>query len=77
MAARYGRAMSDWLFSVMMLTALALVAGAVVNWRARRDGKRAALMLVLALIIIANVAIWTLPGPKGEQNPLQQAGQAN
>ena len=67
--------MSDWLLSLLMLTALALLGGAVLSWRVARDRRRALLMVVLAAIIIANVAIWTLPGRDGTQSPLQQAGQ--
>ncbi|MXP29164.1 hypothetical protein GRI58_10060 [Porphyrobacter algicida] len=67
--------MGDWVLSLMMLTAVALLGGAAVSWRARKDRKRALLMVVLAAVIVANVVIWTLPGPDGAQSPLQQAGQ--
>lgn len=50
--------------SVMMLAALALVAGAVVLWR-RGVRKQASLMVVLAVVMIANVLIWTLPDRSG------------
>lgn len=56
--------MLDFALSVLMLAAVALVIGAVVLWR-RGVRKQAALMLVLAVIAIANVLIWTLPDSGG------------
>lgn len=50
--------------SLLVLAALALVAGAVALWR-RGVRKQALLMLVLAAIAAINVAIWTLPGADG------------
>ena len=50
--------------SVMVFAALALVAGAL--FKLRRGARlQAALMLVLALVMAGNVAIWTMPGPDG------------
>jgi uncharacterized membrane protein YqjE len=51
--------------SLMVLAIIALVAGAI--WLLKRGGsrKQAVLMLVLAVVLAANVAIWTLPGPQG------------
>lgn len=51
--------------SLMVLAVIALVAGAI--WLLKRGGsrKQAVLMLVLAAVLAANVAIWTLPGPQG------------
>ncbi len=57
--------------SVMVLTALALVAGAVVLWRRGGTRLQIALMLVLAAVMVANVAIWTLPDASGSA-PLDQ-----
>jgi hypothetical protein len=50
----------------MVLTALALVAGAI--WMRRRGGstKQLSLMLLLAVVIAVNVAIWTLPDASGD-----------
>jgi hypothetical protein len=45
--------------------AIALVLGAVAIWR-RGLRKQAALMLVLAVVIAVNVAIWTVPDAEGE-----------
>ena len=57
--------------SIVMLAAFALVAGAIVLWRQTGDFKKPALMLLLAVIAIANVAIWTVPDESG-QTPLSQ-----
>ena len=50
--------------SVVMLAALALVAGAIYLWR-REARKQAGLMLVLAMVMIVNVLIWTVPDSAG------------
>jgi hypothetical protein len=47
--------------TIAMLTALALLVGGGWMFAARRqDRTKAALMLVMAAVLIANVAIWTL-----------------
>lgn len=51
------------ILSIMMLTALALVAGAIYLRRHGGTRMQVALMLVLAAVIVGNVALWTLPGP--------------
>lgn len=59
--------------SVVMLAALALVAGAIYLWR--RDARRqAGLMLVLALVMVVNVLIWTVPDSAGTA-PIDRAEQ--
>ena len=50
--------------SAVMLAALALVAGAIYLWR-REARKQAGLMLVLAMVMIVNVLIWTVPDSAG------------
>jgi hypothetical protein len=52
--------------SLLVLTTFALVIGAAWLWRRGGSRKQVALMLVLAAVLAANVAIWTLPGPKGD-----------
>lgn len=52
--------------SLLVLTTLALVLGAVFLWRRGGSRKQVLLMLVLAAVLAANVAIWTLPGASGE-----------
>ncbi|QUL36474.1 hypothetical protein [Erythrobacter sp. JK5] len=51
--------------SLVMLVALALIAGAIVYWRRTGELKQPALMVLLALVAIANVLIWTLPDASG------------
>ncbi len=55
--------MSDILLSLTMLAALALIVGAFVLWRRKGEGRKALLMVVAALVVLANVAIWSLPAP--------------
>ena len=52
--------------SLLMLAAVALLAGAAFLWRARGERQRPLLMLVLALVMLVNVGIWTLPDASGE-----------
>jgi drug/metabolite transporter superfamily protein YnfA len=64
----------DTLLSVLVLVAVALVAGAFLLWR--RDGmhKQVWLMLVLAVVMIVNVLIWALPDKDGTA-PLDRAAE--
>ena len=57
--------------SIMVLTAIALVAGAIYLWRKGASRLQIALMLILAAVMAANVAIWAMPG-EGTLAPLQQ-----
>lgn len=52
--------------SLVMLAAFALVAGAIYFWRRTGQVKQPALMVVLALVMIGNVLIWTLPDASGD-----------
>ncbi|MGL3822630.1 hypothetical protein [Sphingopyxis sp. R3-92] len=52
--------MSDLLLSMVMLAGLALFAGAVMVFR-HGDRRRAILMVIAALVMFANVAIWVMP----------------
>ena len=54
------------MLSLLVLTALALVGGAVFLWRRGGPRLQIALMLVLAAIIAGNVVIWVLPQAGGE-----------
>ncbi len=63
--------MTDIVLSIVMLAALALVAGAVVLWRRTGEVKNPALMVLLAVIAVLNVLIWTLP-QAGGQAPIEQ-----
>jgi hypothetical protein len=54
--------MSDTVLALLMLAGLALGGGAWFVHR-RGDARRALLMLVAALVMFANVAIWLAPMP--------------
>ena len=61
----------ETVLSIMVLAAIALVAGAIMLWRKGGARKQIALMLLLALVISLNVGIWTIPDASGEA-PLAQ-----
>ena len=54
----------DTILSIVVLAAIALVAGAVYLWRIGRR-QQAGLMLVLALVMVINVLMWTVPDSSG------------
>ncbi|MEO7914082.1 MAG: hypothetical protein ABIR23_01770 [Novosphingobium sp.] len=62
--------------SLMTFAIIALLLGALYLGRRGGAGKQVALMLVLAIVMAINLAIWTLPGPDGAapmaQNPEQR-----
>lgn len=58
--------MTDIVLSIVMLAAFALVAGAIVYWRRTGETKQPALMVILAVVAIANVLIWTVPNKAGD-----------
>jgi hypothetical protein len=62
---------SGTVLSILMLAAIAMVAGAVILWRRRGATKQVWLMLVLAVVLAANVAIWAMPSDGGIA-PVQQ-----
>ncbi len=55
--------MFETMISVLMLTGIVLIGGAVFVFRGG-DRRRALLMIVAALVMFANVAIWMMPGPE-------------
>ncbi len=63
--------MTDIVLLIVMLTALALLAGAVVLWRRTGQVKQPALMVLLAGIAVLNVLIWTVPSSDGTA-PIEQ-----
>lgn len=63
--------MTDLVLSIVMLAALALLAGAFVLWRRTGQIKQPALMVLLAVIAALNVAIWTIPTNSGKA-PIEQ-----
>ena len=64
----------DSALSLLMLAALALVAGAIYLWRSRGERQRPLLMLLLAAVMLVNVGIWTLPDASGEAPAQRVAG---
>ncbi|QIQ86750.1 hypothetical protein [Erythrobacter sp.] len=68
---------TDIVLSIVMLAALALLAGAFVLWRRTGEVRNPALMVVLALVALANVLIWTVPGEDGTRplDGLEEAGK--
>jgi len=62
--------MLDWVLSLVVLAALALLAGAWVLFR-RGGGRQAWLMVLLAAVMLINVAIWVVPDSTGTA-PLDQ-----
>jgi carbon starvation protein CstA len=55
----------DLVLSLVMLAAVALLAGAVVLFR-RGLRKQPALMVVLSAILLANALIWSIPNERGQ-----------
>ena len=55
----------DLVLSLLMLCALALLAGAAFLWRRGDARKQALLMAVLAAVMLVNVAIWLVPDKSG------------
>lgn len=55
----------DWVLSLLMLAALALIAGAIVLWRRAGFVRQVWLMLLAAAVMLANVVIWAIPVPPG------------
>lgn len=54
----------DVVLSVLALGVLALLGGAYLAWRGG-SRRQAGLMVVLAAVLAANIAIWTLPDADG------------
>jgi integral membrane sensor domain MASE1 len=60
------------ILTILLVAALALLAGAYYLWRKGAPRRQVVLMAVLAAIMLANVAIWTLPYANGEA-PIDKA----
>lgn len=67
--------MMDIVLSIVMLAALALVAGAYALWRRTGEAKNPALMVLLAAIAVINVLLWTVPSTDGKA-PVEQVKEA-
>jgi hypothetical protein len=57
--------MDDLALSLAMLAAVALIAGAIVQWRRGGASRQVWLMLLAAAVLLADVAIWVVPGGDG------------
>ena len=64
----------DTVLSILVLAAFALIAGAAYLWFAKNERKRPGLMLLLAVVMLMNVAIWTVPSADGNA-PLDRIEQ--
>ena len=62
---------TDTVLSILILAAIALLGGAFVLWRRGGPKRQVTLMVILALVAIANVAIWIVPNSQGSA-PLDQ-----
>jgi len=54
--------MQDIILSVLMLSGFALLAGGIYLLRKDDAKKQGILMIIAALVMFMNVAIWTIPG---------------
>ncbi len=66
--------MLDTALSLLVLSSFALVAGAAFLWRRKGFNRQVQLMLILAAVMVANIAIWTLP-TGGGPSPLAQVDE--
>lgn len=56
----------DIALSLLVLTVIALILGAIALYRRGGYRRQAGLMLVLAGVMIVNIVIWTLPNREGK-----------
>ena len=68
--------MTSFVLSLAVLTAFALIAGAIVLLR-RGLRKQPVLMLILAAVMLGNVVIWSIPTQSGDALADQQEFPAN
>lgn len=61
--------------SLAVLSAFALVLGAWAVWRRGGSRRQVVLMLVMAAVMAANVAIWTVPDRTGKSPMAAQPDQ--
>jgi EamA domain-containing membrane protein RarD len=58
--------MANLILSVATFAGILLLWGAWKRWRSDRAGKQMWLMIIAALVIFANIAIWVVPDDKGQ-----------
>ena len=73
--AGYAERMLDTVLAITVLAALLLLLGAFLLWRRSGEAKQPLLMVLLALIALANVAIWAVPDADGTA-PLDRVEQS-
>lgn len=56
---------TDTVLSILILAAFVLLLGAFVLWRRGGPKRQVTLMVILALVALANVAIWIVPDGQG------------
>jgi hypothetical protein len=62
----YAGVMANLILSIATFAAVLLLWGAWKRWRSDGAGKQMWLMIVAALVIFANIAIWAVPDNKGK-----------
>jgi hypothetical protein len=65
--------MTNAILSIAMIAGFALLWGAWALWRREGAHQKMWLMLATALIIFANIAIWTVPDQQGQSLANQQS----
>lgn len=53
--------MSDLVYSIVMLGAVAMLAGAWYLYRRLGPNRQSMLMVILAVVMLGNVVIWSIP----------------
>lgn len=67
--------MLDLTLSLLMLASVLLIGGAIFRWRREGFVRQVWLMLLAAAVMLANVAIWTIPVNHGAA-PAERAAAA-
>ena len=62
----YAGPMANLILSIATFAAVLLLWGAWKRWRSEGVGKQMWLMVIAALVIFANIAIWVVPDKKGQ-----------
>ncbi len=57
--------MTDLVYSIVMLGAVAMLAGAWYLYRKLGTNRQSMLMVILALVMLGNVVIWSIPSSGG------------
>lgn len=58
--------MSDLVFSIVMLGVVGMLAGAFILYRKLGPNRQSMLMVILAVVMFANVLIWSIPAEPGD-----------